>query len=132
MNSFKQGISSPPPPPPPKKSVQFWAFQLNLRFCLKNSRRTDPHSRMSDMCKKTTLAPALSNARLHSPYRLMMNENATKNRGHAFVEYQDPAHAKEAVKQLNGYALHETKIKVQFNTKQPPWYSGSYHSSRSE
>ena len=51
MNSFKQGISSPPP----KKSVQFWAFQLNLRFCLKNSRRTDPHSRMSDMCKKTTL-----------------------------------------------------------------------------
>ena len=52
MNSFKQGISSPPPP---KKSVQFWAFQLNLRFCLKNSRRTDPHSRMSDMCKKTTL-----------------------------------------------------------------------------
>ena len=52
MNSFKQGISSPPP----KKSVQFWAFQLNLRFCLKISRRTDPHSRMSDMCKKTTLA----------------------------------------------------------------------------
>ena len=54
MNSFKQGISSPPPGPP-KKSVQFWAFQLNLRFCLKISRRTDPHSRMSDMCKKTTL-----------------------------------------------------------------------------
>ena len=54
MNSFKQGISSPP-----QKSVQFWVFQLNLRFCLKNSRRTDPHSRMSDMCKKTTL-PTIS------------------------------------------------------------------------
>ena len=57
MNSFKQGISSPPPPP--QKSVQFWAFQLNLRFCFKISRRTDPHSRMSDMCKKTTLSVML-------------------------------------------------------------------------
>ena len=45
----------------------------------------------------------------------MMSENSNKNKGHAFIEYTDPAHAKEAVKQLNGYQLRETKIKVQFN-----------------
>eukprot|EP00116_Pleurobrachia_bachei_P006143 sb/3466405/ len=55
--------------------------------------------------------------------KLMMSENSNKNKGHAFIEYTDPAHAKEAVKQLNGYQLRETKIKVQFNTKQPPWYA---------
>ena len=60
-----------------------------------------------------------------------MTEHLNKNRGHAFVEYQDPSHAKEAVKHLNGYSLQDTKIKVQFNTKQPPWYAGNGHNNRS-
>ena len=85
MNSFKQGISSPPPPPPPppQKSVQFWAFQLNLRFCLKNSRRTDPHSRMSDMCKKTTLVGTIIFTSLDPPMNLQPGSEQRSARLHS-------------------------------------------------
>ena len=61
-----------------------------------------------------------------------MTENSNKNRGHAFVEYHDSSNAKEAVKHLNGYSLQDTKIKVQFNTKQPPWYAGNGNNNRSK
>ena len=35
--------------------------------------------------------------------KLMMDPNTNKNKGHAFVEYQEPAPATEAVKNLNGH-----------------------------
>ena len=62
--------------------------------------------------------------------RLMMNEQTQKNQGYAFIEYMDSNNAKEAVKNLNGYPLQDTKLKVQFNTKQPPWYANSYNRSK--
>ena len=34
--------------------------------------------------------------------RLMMDPHTQKNKGHAFIEYIESAHAKEAVKALNG------------------------------